>query len=56
MPEFRFTCLACGVADPDLPPGHEVILTEDAHGWPVMVCTTAVQRNEYVTTTFSWPR
>ena len=51
----EFVCTACGMPESALPAGHNAFVTEDLFGWPIMVCTTAVQRNEYVTRTVSIP-
>jgi hypothetical protein len=37
-----------------VPPGHKVHLDYDVGGWPIMVCTSAVQRNKYKITSLSY--
>lgn len=34
----EFTCPACGRPESRCPPDHELASTEDACGWPIMIC------------------
>ena len=52
----EFTCMACGLPESELPPGHEAQVTDDEFGWPTMICTSAVMRNTYTVTTYVWER
>ncbi len=42
-------CPACGETSSRLPADHEMMLTEDAAGWPVLICSYAVPRQQYAT-------
>ena len=50
----EWVCLACGLPESQWPPEHDAMVTEDAFGWPQMVCTSAVQRNKYEVTILSY--
>jgi hypothetical protein len=46
---MELSCPACGTGSSRLPADHQVVLTEDPAGCPVLACSSAVPREQYVT-------